>query len=99
MSEKPRYRVRAGVQTADAYVNPATRTGRGQQNLASQGGYAFSYWTRNRVQLEAAYRGSWIIGNAVDCIADDMTRAGIDILGLSDTGEDAVFAFCLLHHK
>ena len=89
MSEKPRYRVRAGVSTNDAYVNPATRTGRGQQNLASQGGYAFSYWTRNRVQLEAAYRGSWIIGNAVDCIADDMTRAGIDILGLSDTGEDA----------
>lgn len=89
MSEKPRYRVRAGVQTADAYVNPATRTGRGQQNLASQGGYAFSYWTRNRIQLEAAYRGSWIIGNAVDCVADDMTRAGIDILGLSDTGEDA----------
>ncbi len=89
MNDKPRYRVRAGVQTNDGYANPATRTGRGQHNLASAGGYEFSYWTRNRIQLEAAYRGSWIIGNAVDCIADDMTRAGIDVLGLADTGEDA----------
>lgn len=84
---KPKVRVQAGVRTMDGYVNPATRTGRGQGNLASAGGYAFHNWTRNRVQLEAAYRSSWIIGNAVDCIAEDMTRAGIDIRGLSDAHE------------
>ena len=88
MTTKPKYRVPARVRTFDGYVNPATRTGRGMDNLASAGGYAFTYWTRNRTQLEAAYRGSWIIGNAVDCVAEDMTRAGIDITGLSDSQED-----------
>ncbi|NHN93429.1 DUF1073 domain-containing protein [Acetobacter sicerae] len=84
----PRNRKRTNArsaQTRDGYINPATRTGRYQDNLASAGHYAFKFWTRNRVQLEAAYRGSWIIGNAVDCVAEDMTRAGIDIVGLEDT--------------
>lgn len=69
------------VRTSDAFVNPRTRTGRGMGNLASAGHYAFQFWTRNRVQLEAAYRGSWIIGRAVDAVAEDMTRAGVDIRG------------------
>lgn len=90
MTNKPVFRVPAGVRTTDGYVNPATRTGRGQNNLASAGGYAFKFWTRNRIELEAAYRGSWIIGNAVDCVAEDMTRAGIDVIGLTDTKEDAI---------
>jgi len=53
----------------------------GQDNGFSAGKYVFQFLTRNRVQLEAAYRGSWIIGNAVDCVAEDMTRAGIEITG------------------
>ncbi|GBR27593.1 phage-associated protein [Komagataeibacter oboediens DSM 11826] len=75
------------VQTRDGFVNPRTRTGRGMDNLASAGHYAFRFLTRNRVQLEAAYRGSWIIGNAVDCVAEDMTRAGVELTGSIDPHE------------
>ncbi|SPP31670.1 hypothetical protein ARAF_0812 [Arsenophonus endosymbiont of Aleurodicus floccissimus] len=35
-------------------------------------------WTsRNRLLLEYAYRSLWIIGAAVDTVADDMTRKGV----------------------
>lgn len=71
----------ARASTVDGYVNPRTRTGLGQDNGLSAGKYAFQFITRNRVQLEAAYRGSWIIGNAVDSVAEDMTRAGIEVTG------------------
>jgi len=51
----------------------------GEQNLISHGHYQFNLLTRNRVQLEAAYRGSWIVGKMIDIFAEDMTRAGIKI--------------------
>jgi phage-related protein (TIGR01555 family) len=59
-------------------VNPSQNQGR-QTNLLSQGLYEFNLVTRNRVQLEAAYRGSWIVGVVIDTIAEDMTRAGITL--------------------
>lgn len=31
------------------------------------------------MQLEAAYRGSWIVGQVIDTVAEDMTRAGVEI--------------------
>lgn len=71
----------------DAYVNPLTHTGQFAGNLASGGYYVFNPMTRNRVELEAAYRGSWVIGNIVDAIAEDMTREGIEITGLSGEEE------------
>lgn len=46
-------------------------------NLLSRGHYQFNLLTRNRIQLEAAYRGSWIVGRMVDCVAEDMTKSGI----------------------
>lgn len=57
-------------------VNPRGTT---RTNLLSQGFYEFNLITRNRIQLEAAYRGSWIVGQVIDTIAEDMTRAGVDI--------------------
>ena len=63
----------------DSFVNFAARLGWGANNMASQSGYAFSFITRNRTQLEAMYRGSWIIGQIVDVVAEDMTRAGVTI--------------------
>jgi uncharacterized protein len=62
-----------------------TPKGEGQQNMLSHGHYGFNLMTRNRIALEAAYRGSWIVGQVVDCVAEDMTRAGIEITA----GEDA----------
>ncbi|MFH4176221.1 anti-CBASS Acb1 family protein, partial [Acinetobacter baumannii] len=39
---------------------------------------------RNRLKLEAMYRSSWVVGQAVDVVADDMTREGINIRGMDD---------------
>lgn len=63
----------------DSFQNFAARVGlnAGSQTDASQ--YGFDFVTRNRVQMEAVYRSSWISGMAVDVVAEDMTRAGIEI--------------------
>ncbi len=67
-------------QTFDSFENLAARLGIGQgvDNLFSQSTYKLNPLSRRRVELEMMYRGSWIIAVAVDCVADDMTRAGID---------------------
>jgi phage-related protein (TIGR01555 family) len=59
--------------------NFEARVGYGTNNQTSGSGYGFDFISRNRVQLEAMYRSSWIVGQAVDCVAEDMTRAGIAI--------------------
>lgn len=71
--------------TVDGFDNFLTRLGLNNDNTLSAGFYSFNLMTKNRIQLEAAYRGSWIVGKIVDCVAEDMTRAGIDIT----TNEDA----------
>ena len=76
---KPRVRVKAGSPTRDSYVNFATNVGNGANNTLSAGSYQFNFTSRNRVQIEAMYRSSWIVGQAVDVVADDMTRAGVEI--------------------
>lgn len=76
------------IQTSDSFRNFAMRIGvanRGEveqgqaQNVISDGTYRFNLITRNRILLEAAYRGSWIVGRVCDCVAEDMTREGIVI--------------------
>lgn len=74
----------AATSTRDGFANLAARMGLGAQNVFSEGTYIFDLLTRNRIKLEAMYRGSWIVGAAVDSIAEDMTRAGISIKGDSD---------------
>jgi phage-related protein (TIGR01555 family) len=63
----------------DSFQNFEARVGYGTNNQTSGSGYGFDFISRNRVQLEAMYRSSWIVGQAVDCVAEDMTRAGISI--------------------
>lgn len=71
--------------TADGFRNFAMRLGVAApgeggsqgQNTLSDGTFRFNLITRNRILLEAAYRGSWIVGRVVDCIAEDMTKAGV----------------------
>lgn len=86
MTEKPRYRVQAkGIQ--DSYQNLNARVGIGAGSIADGQGYAFNPVTRLRWNLETMYRGSWIIGVAVDAIADDMVKKGLDINSGFDPNE------------
>lgn len=70
--------------TSDGFRNMAMKLGvsplgeeQSADNQISFGRYQFNLITRNRIQLEAAYRGSWIVGRVIDCVAEDMTKAGI----------------------
>lgn len=64
----------------DSFVNFANKLGYGANNLAQGAGYQFDYVTRNRLLVEATYRSSWVVGMAVDVVAEDMTSEGIDIV-------------------
>lgn len=61
----------------DGVFNPLLRIG--TQNTFQATTYKAKYQTINRQELEWAYQGSWICGLAVDIVAEDMTREGIDI--------------------
>lgn len=66
------------TQFNDGFDNFVSKLGLNNENTLSAGEYTFNMVTRNRLLLEAAYRGSWIVGRTVDCVAEDMTRAGCD---------------------
>lgn len=89
MTDKPRIRVAAGTtRTTDSFVNLAARLGIGADNVASASGYGFNPISRNRLQLDWMYRGSWLVRQAVDAPADDMVREGVEFL--SDMPPDAM---------
>lgn len=67
--------------TLDSFVNFAQRLGIGANNALSTSSYGFNPITRVRTQLEWIHRGSWLGGVAVDVVAEDMTRAGVQIKG------------------
>lgn len=76
------------AKTRDGFENFASRVGLNNDNSLSASFYAFNLMTRNRIQLEAAYRGSWIVGQVIDTVAEDMTKAGIDIT--TNEGEEDI---------
>lgn len=87
MSNRKQRRASGNTQVAtarDGFANLAARMGVGAQNVLSEGTYIFDLLTRNRMKLEAMYRGSWIVGAAVDSVAEDMTRSGITIQSTND---------------
>ena len=71
----------------DSFQNFAANMGLGTDNITSGGSYGFNPITRNRTLLEWIHRGSWVGGVAIDVIADDMTRAGVTLMGLSEPSE------------
>ncbi len=73
--------------TKDSFQNFAARVGLGTGNQHDQSGYGFNFLSRNRLKLEAMYRSSWVVGQVVDVVADDMTRKGVKLSGLSDPKE------------
>lgn len=79
--------VRNLFKTGDGFDNFISRVGLRNDNSLSGGTYEFNLITRNRIKLEAAYRGSWIAGVVVDAIAEDMTRAGLEIHASKDDGD------------
>jgi phage-related protein (TIGR01555 family) len=79
--------VQKPVRTADGYNNFSAKIGNNTQNIQSGGTYLPGYISRNRVLLEFAYRSSFLVGAAVDVVADDMTRKGITISAKMKPGE------------
>lgn len=69
--------------TKDSFQNFAARVGLGSGNQHDQSGYGFNYLSRQRLKLEAMYRTSWVVGQVVDVVADDMTRKGVKLNGLT----------------
>ena len=63
----------------DNYENFASIVGTQQRTTLSAGDFLPNEITKNRTKLEYAYRGNWVVGVVCDAVADDMTRAGIDI--------------------
>ena len=74
-------KARKNAVTLDSFVNFAQNLGIGADNPMTNSSYGFNPVTRNRTLLEWVHRGSWIGGVAVDVVADDMTRAGVEIKG------------------
>lgn len=70
--------VRKSFMTGDSFQNFTARVGLGTANQNSGSSYGFTFVSRNRIQMEAVYRSSWLAGRAVDCRAKDMTREGIE---------------------
>lgn len=64
----------------DSFNNFAQKLGVGADNALTTASYGFNPITRLRTQLEWIHRGSWLGGVAVDVVADDMTRAGLEFL-------------------
>jgi hypothetical protein len=56
-------------------------------NQISQGYFEFNDFTKNRTQLEAGYRTNWLCSSLVDCVANDITRAGLEFTGEIEPAE------------
>src|SRR5260363_204354 len=70
------------IRTQDGFTNFEASLGFGADNLSSHARYTLNPQSRNGQQLATAYRGSWIVGKAIDAPAEDMTRAGFDLSGI-----------------
>ncbi len=75
---------------SDSITNVVAQLGWGKDNQFSGSRYGFDYLTRNRTELEAAYRTSWLVGAAVDNPAEDMTQAGINLNSKIDPADEEV---------
>ena len=87
----------AQAQTHDSFQNFMARTGIGTDNMSTGSSYGFNPISRDRVRLEWMYRGSWLVGKAVDVVAEDMTREGVDING--DISPDHIEEFHVALHN
>ena len=71
------------LMTNDSFANLTARLGiqPENQNQISQSYYNLGpFISRNRLELEAMYRSSWLVGQVVDTVSEDMTREGISMM-------------------
>lgn len=78
---------REAARTADSFQNLQHKLGLGTDNPSAGGTYGFNPITRLRTLLEWIHRGSWLGGVAIDIVADDMTRAGVEMRGEMEPDE------------
>lgn len=71
----------------DSFQNFKARLGYGTGNLSSGATYSLDYISHNRQLLENIYTSSWIASKAVDTIAEDMTKKGIEVTSLDEAAE------------
>lgn len=76
------------ITTNDSFQNFALNLGIGTDNPLSNSTYGFNPISRIRTELEWIHRGSWLGGVAIDLVADDMTREGIEMRSEIEPGED-----------
>jgi len=87
------------VPTLDSFVNFAQGLGIGADSPLTTGNYGFNPITRNRVMLEWIHRGSWLGGMAVDVVADDMTRAGVEPISTITPAADQLLDHTAIVYK
>ena len=92
MRKKKTTRQAAVRHFADGLSNPLLRVGQWTPNTAQASRYVPQLKTLNRQELEWAYQSSWMCGLAVDVLAEDMTREGVDIKCDSPETIDAINA-------
>jgi hypothetical protein len=86
-TEDRRARQAQSRQTHDSFQNFALGLGIGTNNASTGNTYGFNPISRIRTELEWMYRGAWLAGSAVDVIANDMTREGVEVIGNLDPDE------------
>lgn len=64
----------------DGFQNLVLKIGEG--STVMRGGYTMTGLTKQWPLLDSMYRGSWIVGQVVDAVAEDMTRAGVSLMGI-----------------
>lgn len=69
---------RQALRTGDSFVNFSARLGFGAGSQQDASHYRPDFVSRNPFNMESAYRSNWLCGMAVDVVAQDMTRAGIE---------------------
>ena len=82
MAKKSRAKSTDRQKFNDGIMNPLLRVGDYTRNTFSATHYAPQFLSLNRTQLEWAYQSSWLCGLAVDILAEDMTREGIELKGI-----------------
>lgn len=73
-------------ETIDGYLNFVTRLGAGGDKA---GAYAVDDLTNQASRLESMYRSNWMAGTIVDCVAEDMTKSGVDFVGSLSAVDEA----------
>lgn len=74
----------------DGIFNAPLRMGERADNAFGFTHYRPQAKTFERQELESAYLSSWVVSRSVDAVAEDMTREGVDIVGLPPEEEAAL---------